>query len=508
MATNVNYYNAIIAGGTADAMTATVVPAQTVLLMDILPLWVRVPGPNTTITPTLNINGAGAIPITLSDGSAVAAGDLEGTVILSKNSEQNRYELLNPATGVDNVIINTAAGWAADATVYGANKILVTSNALWPGTDQRKFKIADGVQAWSALDYPFTGLAQMISLNPSTGDNAISGSDGSAIMLLNTLKSSLQWDDGTDFSEAKVNAAGVDLIGTSITKNGSEIATQAYADGLVAGLLDDRGSYDASSNLFPATGGSGPAGAIKKGDIWYISVAGTLGGSAVTVGDSVRALVDTPGQTATNWSILETNIGYVPVNKAGDTMTGDLALNAETASRVAIIDASKKIKSADPATYPTLDELAFLKGVTSALQAQLDAKRMAVDFFVLGGNAIADSTTYYLGQTNAALVTATNQTGGVPLPAGTIKTVVVSVYNGATVGSSENITLGLLHGTNYATDSTIATDITFDANRQAVFDKDVNITVADECVALIKIVVPVMATNPNSLQIRVQLIYQ
>jgi len=86
--------------------------------------------------------------------------------------------------------------------------------------------------------------------------------------------------------------------------------TKAYVDGLVAGLLDDRGNYDASGNIFPSTGGSGTTGAIMKGDLWFISVAGTLGGVVVAVGDLVRALIDSPGQTAGNWNILELNIGY------------------------------------------------------------------------------------------------------------------------------------------------------------------------------------------------------
>lgn len=90
--------------------------------------------------------------------------------------------------------------------------------------------------------------------------------------------------------------------------------TKAYADGLIVGLLNDRGSYNASSNLFPTTGGSGTSGAIMKGDIWFVSVAGTLGGKAVSVGDSFRALTNTPGQTAGNWSVLSSNIGYVPAN--------------------------------------------------------------------------------------------------------------------------------------------------------------------------------------------------
>lgn len=87
----------------------------------------------------------------------------------------------------------------------------------------------------------------------------------------------------------------------------AETAAKAYSDGLVIGLFDDRGNWDASGNLWPATGGSGTAGAILKGDVWRVSVAGTLGGEVADVGDSFRALADTPGQTASNWALFAAN---------------------------------------------------------------------------------------------------------------------------------------------------------------------------------------------------------
>ncbi len=99
-----------------------------------------------------------------------------------------------------------------------------------------------------------------------------------------------------------------------ITANAT--AANAYADGLVVGLLDDRGNYNASGNAFPSSGGSGAAGAILKGDLWTISVAGTLGGHPVTAGDILRALIDTPGTTDANWAISENNLGYVAENSA------------------------------------------------------------------------------------------------------------------------------------------------------------------------------------------------
>jgi hypothetical protein len=106
------------------------------------------------------------------------------------------------------------------------------------------------------------------------------------------------------------------LNSNSDTLYPSQKAVKTYVDGSVTGLLDDRGNYDASGDVFPSSGGSGTAGAILKGDLWYISVAGTLGGTSVVVGSSVRALVDTPSQTSSNWSILNVGLGYTPENSA------------------------------------------------------------------------------------------------------------------------------------------------------------------------------------------------
>jgi len=114
------------------------------------------------------------------------------------------------------------------------------------------------------------------------------------------------------------------------TKYPTTQAVKTLVDASVVGLFDDRGQYNASSNLFPSTGGSGSAGAILKGDIWLISVAGTLGGVAVAIGDQVRALVDTPGQTASNWAISEANIGYVPENVANKDTDASLTANSDT----------------------------------------------------------------------------------------------------------------------------------------------------------------------------------
>jgi len=122
------------------------------------------------------------------------------------------------------------------------------------------------------------------------------------------------------------------------TTSPETLATREWVDNKVAGLLDLRGNYDASVNAFPTTGGSGTSGAILKGDFWYVSVAGVLNGVTVNIGDSFFALIDSP--TASDWQILESNLGYVPedVDNKATTMTGNTTSNIVYLTAKAIYD--------------------------------------------------------------------------------------------------------------------------------------------------------------------------
>lgn len=111
----------------------------------------------------------------------------------------------------------------------------------------------------------------------------------------------------------------------------STLAVKTLVDARTAGLLElCSASYDASSNLYPSTGGSGAAGAIVKGDVFFIGTGGVLGGVTVNTGDGVVALVDSPAQTASNWDVFESNLGYTPENIANKSVDGTLSANSDT----------------------------------------------------------------------------------------------------------------------------------------------------------------------------------
>jgi hypothetical protein len=58
------------------------------------------------------------------------------------------------------------------------------------------------------------------------------------------------------------------------------------------------------------------------------------------------------------------------------TFYDGVKLDAQTASRIASFDASKNLAGLDTATYPSLAELAYVKGLTSSAQTQLNGKQI------------------------------------------------------------------------------------------------------------------------------------
>jgi len=79
-----------------------------------------------------------------------------------------------------------------------------------------------------------------------------------------------------------------------------------------------------------------------------------------------------------------------------------------TASEIVITDASKNLASAPVATYPSLTELAYVKGVTSALQTQLDAITAKIQTSITSGSDYTNGTTGLTNVTGMAFTAAVN----------------------------------------------------------------------------------------------------
>lgn len=131
-------------------------------------------------------------------------------------------------------------------------------------------------------------------------------------------------------TSVKLNNFSTDLNSNSgSTAIPSASAVKSYVDTAIGGLGNLEGSWDASVGTFPT--GSTPVSGTKKGDYWYVSVAGTTGGVSFNVGDLIVAKVNGASTTlASDWIQLEVNrdqatevvLGLVKIASDSDLTAG------------------------------------------------------------------------------------------------------------------------------------------------------------------------------------------
>ena len=92
----------------------------------------------------------------------------------------------------------------------------------------------------------------------------------------------------------------------------------------------------------------------------------------INVGGTSNTLTFSNGAT-----IINTDASNLDITEANVNITGTFNVSTLTASEIVITDASKNLASAAVATYPSLTELSYAKGLTSAIQTQLDSKSSA-----------------------------------------------------------------------------------------------------------------------------------
>ena len=170
------------------------------------------------------------------------------------------------------------------------------------------------------------------------------------------------------------------------------------------------------------------------------------------------------------------------------------------------------ISSLTTATYPSLTELSYVKGVTSAIQTQL-ATKPSQDTFVLqfyhgGAFSPADNTTYYFTYSSNAIGTAA---ANVDMNLGyAFKIVGVQLFiaGNTTAGTNENVTLQVRNVTQ-ATSSSVGTYQTNASSATATANftfTGLNISIGSGDSFCLQIDTPAWATNPVSANHRANLI--
>lgn len=162
------------------------------------------------------------------------------------------------------------------------------------------------------------------------------------------------------------------------------------------------------------------------------SIVSTLSNKANIDNPSFTTRINTPVVRAVDSSglLLESNTGADVLRLGaggGATATayGGWNFDNATADTIAGFGGSKTLISLATATYPNLTELSYIKGVTSAVQTQLNAKQNTL---VSGTNIKTINSNSLLGSGNIEINTLDNLDGGVAN----------SVYGGTTAINGGN----------------------------------------------------------------------
>lgn len=204
--------NWVAAGGTADALTATLTPAITSLTDGII-CYVRAASANATTAPTFAPNGLTAHTITKNGGQALVAGDIFGAgheLELRYNLANTRWELANPS--VTAVTVSDATLSTTDITT---NNVSSSKHGFAPKSPANAAQFLNGGAT--------PGYASVTDANLSVSDvttnNVSTSAHGFAPKAPND---GTKYLDGTGVYSAPAGAAaGLTAIASGTLSSGS-----------------------------------------------------------------------------------------------------------------------------------------------------------------------------------------------------------------------------------------------------------------------------------------------
>ena len=252
---------------------------------------------------------------------------------------------------------------------------------------------------------------------------AISGTDGIQVDSGSPITTSGTIQLGVDAATMKTtldlagtNTGDQNVFSTFAVSGQSNVVADSTADTLtlVAGTnvtITTDASTDSITINAASSGGDvvGPSSATNNALAVYDGTTGKLLKNGTLTNPSANQLggVGTITASGSGGLIVEsstgTDIGQLGAgNTANVTWYGSHNFDALTASTIAGFGASKTLESLSTATYPSLTELSYVKGVTSAIQTQLNAKQATLTLGTnvatsLANNMAASGTLAILG---------------------------------------------------------------------------------------------------------------
>ncbi len=374
---------------------------------------------------------------------------------------------------------DTSANWTSNNPILLAGEMALSTDVLYSGTDQPRYKIGNGVDAWLNLDYVPEGGAGYpenlyLTVVNKTGDNLLA----------------------TGYKVLKVQDA-----------QGQRLAVDyALAD-------SDANSADTIGVVYENIDNNQTGKIVVIGELTGLNTTGNLQGETWTDGDVLYLSPFTAGSitnikpTAPNHLVV---LGYVVYAHANN---GKIYVKIDNGYEIGELHDVY-------APTPNNNEGLFWSSGTTRYENKSITDVLGYTppqfnsvYFQLGNIGAttfspADATTYYYGMLTSATSTATfNQSRSVIMPVNTTVTdVSVSCWVNSTIGSNEAVELYLEEIAPVGTviKSTLLTNsfLMSSANRQnSAVINGLNFLISSGNCLTIKMVCPTWVTNPTNMWI-------
>lgn len=271
-----------------------------------------------------------------------------------------------------NLKLNKSAGSVfrrgANYTSLTDNPHIVTTGVLTQASLRMQNQTGAGSASTTDVDvanYDLAGTTTAIS--PATRFSIL------RVFLFQSNLIAVQRGQATYLSLAEAKAA----IQTETFITNSILAANGLLRGFIVAQANATSLSDTSKVFFIDAGKFGGTSGVGGLSVSTLQNAYDNSSSPEILTDATRgAMTVKRGSGADTDTVIEVQ------NAAGSTtgsITGNGVINSDalTASELVATDGSKNLASLAVATYPSLAELAYVKGVTSGIQAQLDGKAAA-----------------------------------------------------------------------------------------------------------------------------------
>jgi len=376
---------------------------------------------------------------------------------------------------------DTSANWTSNNPILLAGEMALSTDVLYTGTDQPRYKIGNGVDTWLNLDYVPEGGGGtsypenlFLTVVNKTGDNLLAS--GYKVLKVQTAQGQRL---AVDYALADSNGNSVDTIGVVSENINNNQSGKIIVIGEITGLN---------------TTGSLQGETWNDGDVLYLS-SSTPGNLTITQPIAPNHLVVIgyvvyahPNQgkiyckVQNGWELGELHDVYAPTPTHNDGIFWSSGTTRYENKSIASV-------------------LGYTLGTN--LKTVIDSKGY-IQSFNFNAFSPADATTYYIGVNVSSPFTTDTSIRLISLKTSTLKK--VAITSRQTLGTSENSSFAL--GVN-GTYTTFTSSIKFDGspnNNTLITGLSINVTEGD--VLTLRWITPTWVTNPTSINCNIDLYFE